>query len=146
MKMEDTPHKLLSMIMYCFPSPRRTVQVANKSAQFAYFCCPFSPGRVWSCRPPAIPALQRTGLCRPAPPSCHEERKSGLASPFVSFPRPGSLPVFGSAAVGGGRRGSTHAPALDSGKAQTRGTMPRKPDLRTAAMRGGGLPCRAGPP
>lgn len=93
MKMEDTPHKLLSMIMYCFPSPCRTVQVANKNEQFAYFCCPFSPGRVWSCRPrpsvrpPAIPPLQRTGLCRPAA-SCHEERKSGLTSPFVSFPRP----------------------------------------------------------
>lgn len=97
--------------------------------------------------PPQFLPCSAQGSAGRQPRATRKGKVVSLPLLFPSLaPRPGSLPVFGSAAVGGGRRGSTHAPALDSGKAQTRGTMPRKPDLRTAAMRGGGLPGRAGPP
>lgn len=89
MKIEDTPHKLLSMIMYCFPSPCCTVQVAHKSEQFVYFWCPFLSGWVWTAVPPPKPFLP---WCVRIAALCAKARKSGLASPFVSSPRP---PSFG---------------------------------------------------
>lgn len=84
MKIEDTPHKLLSMIMYCFPSPHRTDEVANKTEQFIHSCRPFLSGRVWT----PVPVLPLEQCPKKGTGFAGGDKEKGLASPFVSLPCP----------------------------------------------------------
>lgn len=84
MKIEDTPHKLLSMIMYCFPSPHCTDEVANKTEQFIHSCRPFLSGRVWT----PVPVLPLEQCPKKGTGFAGGDKEKGLASPFVSLPCP----------------------------------------------------------
>lgn len=115
------------MVMYCFPSPRCTAQVANKTEQLVHFCRPFSPGRVWT----PVPE-KGTGFADGA--SCHRERVS-LPLLFGSL-APGPSPLWEAQPLGlagqhsRDRPGSTCSPdsALCPARARGLKRLPRGPN------------------
>lgn len=140
MKMGDTPHKLLAMIMHCFPAPRRTAQPQIKATGSYTFVAPFRHAVSGPASPSSPPPRQRTGTAGSSLLRHGEPKRSLLPFVPVLHPRPRLLP--GSGELAAGRRAGS-ATRLGEGRSGSGDAVPGSRCHHSGHAGRVPLPCQA---